>query len=371
MTITAPVTPRFALPTLPEPVWYAAFAALAYAVLAVAAWLAGPRHIRALRLAAIAGAALLPLLVLVGLGQRQEEVEVVRRSAQHLLAHGTPYPGGMGTESTAYNPYLPGMSLFGLPGLDPGVLFAAACLGTVAMSVWLRRADPGPLTLVLASPLVALTVATGGDDLPVLGLSCLGLALAGRRPELAGLVLGFAATLKATAWPALFIGLVLVMATSGGGRRFTGAAGAVMAVGLGLPVLADPHGFTANAVLFPLGLTPAASPADSPLPGHLLAELGSMGHATALILLVVSAVGMAVSLLVSSPSDARAAARRLALGLALAACLMPATRWGYFVYPLVLAVWSLAPESAGEPAEAVRAEDAVRADDTEEPWLAA
>ncbi|MDG4866226.1 hypothetical protein P8605_49550, partial [Streptomyces sp. T-3] len=47
---------------------------------------------------------------------------------------------------------------------------------------------------------------------------------------------------------------------------------------------------------------------------------------------------LAVSLVVRPPGTARAAAARLALGLGLAMALMPATRFGYLVYPLVLGV---------------------------------
>jgi hypothetical protein len=50
-------------------------------------------------------------------------------------------------------------------------------------------------------------------------------------------------------------------------------------------------------------------------------------------------LGMAVSLVVRPPGDGPAAARRLAIGLVIAMLLMPATRWGYLVYPLVLLAW--------------------------------
>lgn len=45
---------------------------------------------------------------------------------------------------------------------------------------------------------------------------------------------------------------------------------------------------------------------------------------------------------------------RLALGLLLATALMPATRWGYLIYPAVLALWGLLattpePEPARQP----------------------
>ena len=52
-------------------------------------------------------------------------------------------------------------------------------------------------------PICALTLATGGDDLPVLGLCLLGLALAATAAIRVGRVLaiGAAAALKLFAWP--------------------------------------------------------------------------------------------------------------------------------------------------------------------------
>ena len=48
-----------------------------------------------------------------------------------------------------------------------------------------------------------------------------------------------------------------------------------------------------------------------------------------------------VWLIVRPPRDARDAAWRLAIGLAVMFTLAPATRWGYFVYPIALVGWLL------------------------------
>ncbi|WP_176611733.1 glycosyltransferase 87 family protein [Actinomadura sp. WMMB 499] len=297
---------------------------------------------------AFAGAAVLPLAVLVATGQAQPEVGVVERSAAHLLEHGTPYrvPGpGEGYE--AYNPYLPAMALLGLPsaltGSDARVVFAVVFAVLLAASTLLLRgrAASGPLTLLAASPPVALPLAVGGDDLPVLGLACLGLALAARgNPASAGLALGLAAAMKPTAWPVLLACLALLLAHRTGGRRFTAAAGGALAAGAVLPALVDPRAFLENAVRFPMGLAEVGSPAGSPLPGRLLADLGTGGHAVALAALGAAALAMGVSLVVRPPADVRAAALRVAVGLALATALMPASRWGYLVYPAVLVLWA-------------------------------
>jgi hypothetical protein len=96
-----------------------------------------------------------------------------------------------------------------------------------------------------------------------------------------------------------------------------------------------------NTVLFPLGLSKYKTPAASPLPGHLLATTGMAGHWAAVALLIAAGLGFAVSLVVRPPADARAAAWRLAIGLAVMFTLAPATRWGYFVYPIGLVLWTL------------------------------
>jgi hypothetical protein len=137
------------------------------------------------------------------------------------------------------------------------------------------------------------------------------------------------------------VGLALVAVTAG--RRAAARAGLVALGVAGLVVvpaaLADPRAFTEHVVLFPLGAAGVTSPATSPLPGYLLATYVPGGRALAVAALMTTAVAMAVSLVVRPPRTVVAAADRLALGLGLAMCLMPATRFGYLVYPLLLAAW--------------------------------
>jgi len=115
----------------------------------------------------------------------------------------------------------------------------------------------------------------------------------------------------------------------------------VLAVALAPAALVDPYAFLQNTVLFPLGLTEHKTPAASPLPGHLLAMTGMAGHWAAVALLVAAGLGFATSLIVRPPTDGRAVAWRLALGLGVMFTLAPATRWGYFVYPIGLVGWML------------------------------
>jgi hypothetical protein len=312
----------------PHRVW-GVVAGAGYVVAAVLA--CGARSRPAARVVAVAGAVVVPLVCLVTAGLGQLEVAVVERSGQLLLTTGSPYV----TDPTAvadFNPYLPGMALFGvLPGDARwwlGGAFVAALAAAGLHRAWL-----------LACPLVALPLTVGGIDLPVVGLMCLGVVLAGQgRPGRAGLVLGAAAALKWTAWPALPVALALIAVRRGGRPALRYAAVALStATAAVLPfALADPSGFYRSVIAFPLGLTDTTSPAASPLPGHLLATYLPGGRVIALALLAVSALLIAVSLVVRPPGTAQVAAARLALGLGLAMALMPATRFGYLVYSLVL-----------------------------------
>ena len=66
---------------------------------------------------AVSGALLVPLCWLAAAGRGMPEVGVVAHSAGLLVAHGKPYQSAaqLGSDVYGYNPYLPGMTLFGLP----------------------------------------------------------------------------------------------------------------------------------------------------------------------------------------------------------------------------------------------------------------
>ncbi|GAA2651971.1 hypothetical protein GCM10010425_76800 [Streptomyces spororaveus] len=125
-------------------------------------------------------------------------------------------------------------------------------------------------------------------------------------------------------------------------------------------MLVDISAFYQNVVLYPLGLGPTASSAQSPLLGYLIVLLLPHGKAVTTALIALSAVGVGASLLLRPPRSTVAAADRLALGLLLAIALSPATRIGYAVYPIVLIAWPrftarlsadrpATPHPAGEP----------------------
>jgi hypothetical protein len=356
----------------PERVW-GAFAAISYAVSAVTAAVVRRRGVSLAVMISLAGAAAAPLAWMAVTGMAQPEVAVIIRSAAMLVHQGTPYasPAALAAAHSwrAYDPYLPALVVFGVPrvfvgGLlsDPRIWFGIAFAATFAAAARIARV-PRPAwctVLVTASPVVALPLAVGGDDLPVLGLMCLGLALAsqGSRSQwrwaaAAGLALGLAAAMKATAWPAVAVVAVLLLARQGW-RAIAWFAAAVLGVAMavdGPAVAAHPAAALANTVLYPLGLAKVASPAASLLPGHLLANTGTLGHWTALMLMVLAGAAVGAWMIVRPPRDAHVAGWRLTLGLALLFVLAPASRVGYFVYPLGLAAWLLLsrwPELPGD-----------------------
>jgi hypothetical protein len=375
---------------------WAAFGYAAATALA-AAW-PGPRGRAAALAAALAVALAGPLAWLALTAPATPDTAVVTRSGVLLLAHGTPYlaPAALAHGGwLAYDPYLPVMALFGLPralgwpGLagDPrpwlaaatflilGAAFAtarrraaAAATGPgLASAAPVRGAALGLAAFAVASPVLAFPLALGITDPPVIALTCLALALLTRPattppppaaprgvppgsalgcPGLwpAAVVLGVACAMKYTAWPALAILAVMLIARDGAraATRFTAAAVATMAAlsaVLAPAALTAPAALIDNTVLFPLGLTKARSPAQSPLPGHILATLGPAGHLAAIALLITTSLAFAAWLVLRPPADTQAAALRLALGLALMFALSPATRFGYFAYPAALCGW--------------------------------
>ena len=203
---------------------------------------------------------------------------------------------------------------------------------------------------------------TGGDDLPVIALMLLSLALATRRrPVWSGFAMGLAGTLKFTAWPLLLL-LTLGERDRQGRRailRYGLAVGAVVVPVLGVGIALAPRAFFLNAVRFPLGLTQVKSPAASPLIGQELVSL--LPHAKPEVIAILGLIGIAAvgyGLWRWPPSSPRSAAGFTGLAMLLATLLAPATRFGYLIYPLNLLTWAvlLRPEvsaSEDEIADAV------------------
>jgi hypothetical protein len=346
---------------------WAIWAAVAYGVTTAILWLTRRSTIPVVvpLFVSLAGALAAPVAWLVTRVTPTPEVQVISRSAVLLLQHGSPYlPPGQLASWLSYNPYLPIMAVFGLPkALGASGLLADPRVWLTAVSIvliWAAFAVAAPhrhcescrrgvllsTVFIVASPVIAFPLAVGITDPPVIALLFLTLALIARPSNVvrAVVALGVACAMKATAWPAVpvFTAMLAARDSAKTAWRFAGATivvGLALSAALAPSALRSPYAFLQNIVLFPLGLSKYKTPAASPLPGHLLAITGMAGHWAAVALLVAAGLGFATSLIVRPPADARAAAWRLALGLAVMFTLAPATRWGYFVYPIGLVGW--------------------------------
>ncbi|EEP72509.1 hypothetical protein MCAG_02836 [Micromonospora sp. ATCC 39149] len=373
--------------TLPPHRAWGAVAAFGYllAALAVAGQLAARRRDAAAPLAGLparwavtgfawAATTLSPLLLQSAqraggrIDRAQEEVVVVEHSGNRLVETGTPYLGHDAIAALpaddrllGYTPYQPGMALFGLPRAvadgwwtDARVWFALATALFLALAVRaLRPADPAAagdrpaavlrgIQAATVLPICALTLATGGDDLPVLALCLLALALAAAdRPGRAGLAIGAAGALKLFAWPVALVLIAWAATRRSAGKLALGALG-LPALALLPALLVDRDALVENVLRLPLGHGLVTSPAQSPFPGHLIATALPAGRVIAAALLVAAGAAIAARLLRRPPRTAATAALICAYGLLAAILLMPATRFGYLLYPVALLAWASA-----------------------------
>jgi hypothetical protein len=315
----------------------------------------------------LVGATLAPLSLEIVWHAQQPEVTVVEQAGVRLaqgkdLYSASVHDGRLVSADKgepafeSFFPYLPIMSLFGLPSsthgpielTDARILFSLVTLLAVACALTLCR---GPterkmrtLQLMTVLPTAALPLATGGDDMPVVALLLLALVLAQRRqPGLSGVVLGVVSAMKFTAWP--LAALALFAARDAEGRR----APKRMALGLLLvagPVVVpflwqNPVTFVQNVVLFPLGLVGVASPAASALPGHILVTLlPGLHHVLPLAVALVGGTVLVRHLRHRPPTTAAEVATLAGWVMLVAILLAPATRVGYLLYPVDFFVWA-------------------------------
>ncbi|MDA1386405.1 MULTISPECIES: glycosyltransferase 87 family protein [Glycomyces] len=313
-------------------------------------------------------------------GRAQEEVLVVEASGARLLDTGSPYLhadaiAALPEPLLGYNPYQPGMAVFGIPAAlfgehwwtDARVYFLLAAAACAIAAARLLRGGPGsalnptgagkgPLLRAVQAtfvfPVCALTFATGGDDMPVVALMVLALAFAHReRAFAAGLAIGAAGALKLFAWPAAVVIAFLLWRNGDlqswrslraiNVRRYLAGFALPVAATM-LPVLAvDARGFFDNVIAFGLGHGVVTSPAQSPLPGFLIAQYVPSGDLIAPALLGLAALVIAGLIWVRPPVTAASAALWCTAGLSAAFLLMPSTRFGYLLYPVVLLGWWL------------------------------
>ena len=364
-----------------DQVW-AIWAACGYAVALFMLWRWSSRT--AATGVSVALAVLAPLLWLSVAYRLEDGMYVIDRSAGLLLHHGLPYlSAAQVTGWLSYNPYLPVMTLFGLPsaaglgGLagNSGVWIAVGTVIPLAAAFWIAMPHRGcavcrrdallATAVAVASPVIGLNLAVITTDPPVLALILLALALAARPAGAtravsaavgSGVALGVACDLKSTAWLAVPV-LAAMFAARDGARaagRFVAASAVTVVVLIAVlapAALTSLRGLDAlvqNSVLFPLGLTKYKTPAESLLPGHLLTAMGTAGHVVSVGLLLAAGLGIAISLVIRPPRDVPAAAWRLAIGLALMFLLGPNVRFGYFIYPLGLIGWLALTAGTGD-----------------------
>ncbi|WP_328463925.1 glycosyltransferase 87 family protein [Actinoplanes sp. NBC_00393] len=348
---------------LPHRAW-GAVAAWGYLIAALVVagqlMLRRPRAREAIAWVTYAAVALLPLVIQAvqragGRTDRaQEEVVVVEHMGESLLHSGTPYLGRaeiaalpLDERLLGYRPYQPGMAIFGLPRAAAGdfwwtdarIWFAIATVVALGVAVALLANGPHRVRAIQAAtvlPVTALTLATGGDDIPVLALCLLALALAATgRFGWSGAAVGAAAACKLFALPVLAVLAVLAIAT-GNWRRFLPPALGLPLLALLPPLLADPDALVENVLRFPLGHGLVTSPAQSPFPGYLIAQAVPF-LATALLVAAAAVIGLL--LLRRPPRTAAAAALFCGFGLLTAILLMPTTRFGYVLYPAAFLLW--------------------------------
>ncbi|ALG13627.1 glycosyltransferase family 87 protein [Kibdelosporangium phytohabitans] len=278
----------------------------------------------------------------------QPEVWVIERAGRLLLSTGSPYVD-LSTLNRPpvvddYTPYSPAMALLGLPNALFGrsVLTDArivAFVVTLVIFLLVLKALDWPSLPIRSVQFVALTTfttlstAVAGNDMPVVALLILGAVLATRsNPWAAGLVLALASSMKLTALPAAAV----VAVALGFSWRFLAAFAGGLVAFTGISAAANWEAFVDNVIRFPANMAEVRSPAGSPLPGHLLEQTGPVGHTAVLVLLGLAAVGMVWWLLARPPRTTAEILLRTGVGLGVAMLLMPATRWGYLIYPIAL-----------------------------------
>jgi hypothetical protein len=300
-----------------------------------------------------------PLAELAVKWQGQNEIWLVQHSAERLVSQAALYPTDDGSlaDMNGYFPYLPAMALLGLPArvaralqwpqMLTDVRWAFVVVYIVLAAIVIRglRGDRARAWLwFVASPVAAMPLATGGDDLPVIGLLLLALTFSRRQhTALAGAAAGLACAAKLTALPVALALAVMTRVRRGRsqGLRFGLAWLALTAVFIAPTLALEPRGLYMHEFAFPAGLAAVPSPAASPFPGHVLSESSALGHWIALGLLAACAAGLLGWLAWRPPRDEGAVAWLSAAALTAAMLLLPASRAGYLVYPILLALFAL------------------------------
>ena len=326
------------------------------------------------------------------------ETYVVERSGQLLLHTGTPYidAGHLATPHVAdYNPYSPLLAIFGFPTSWWGThwwtdvrLYLLPATVLVLLLTWLLAHKPAipesALLLLVAVPPVTMNfVAAGIDALLVALLLLCAVAAFHDKPAtaaLAGLAGGIALGMKLTALPVVLVVLIALAYQWGAARRphtahpaahpaarsaersaersaahpaaqFAVFTVVLLAVTLAAYIpfyLKNPDAMVENIIHYPSGSAAVTSSAQGGTPGQLIAATGPVGVWIARALLFLAGIALVVWMVKRPPSTLVRTLWICAVGLTAAMLLMPASRFGYLIYPAVLAAGALVARDAQE-----------------------
>ncbi len=283
------------------------------------------------------------------------------------LPHAVKYHAPGEPDFAGFLPYLPLMAVAGIPseiwpndGLsDARIFFALTTLGVAAVALYMCRADGKrkirAIQALVILPLASLPLATGGDDIPVVGFLLLAMVLAQRRrPFASGVVFGIASAMKFTAWPLAALALFAARGRNGERRPFSMLAGmVVVAVPTIFPfALRGPFALIDDVVLFPLGLSAIPTTAASALPGHVLVTaFPSLSRALPLSVGLVLAVLLARHLYRHTPHTVAEVCMIAGVVMSALILLAPEARIGYLLYPINFFVWAYLLAEPARPPE--------------------
>lgn len=314
------------------------------------------------------------------------ETAVVERGGELFLRNGSPYLDISALPHPQvwhYNPYSPLLSVFGVPRAifgnhwwtDARWFFMLATL-LVLWAAW-RLAqrphipDAALLLLAVFPPVTQNFVAAGIDALIVALMVWAIVAISRGQSFIAGLIAAVAVGMKLTALPVVVVAAVFAFCrpprprsartsrafrASRGTRNSRSVQGALFvgATLLGMVAVYVPafalnrEAFLENVIRYPLGLSRVTSSAQGGTPGQLISSIGPAGKSVVLGFLVVAAFLILAWIVWRPPRTATRAFAISAVGLFTAMLLMPASRFGYIIYPAVLTAAALTSFSAGK-----------------------
>lgn len=316
------------------------------------------------------------------------ETAVVERGGELLLRHGSPYLDIAALPQPQvwhYNPYSPLLSVFGVPRAVVGAhwwtdarWFFMLATVLVLWAAWRAAQRPhipgGALLVVAALPPVTQNFVAAGIDALIVALMVWAIVAVSRGQSFgAGLIAAAAVGMKLTALPVVVVAAVFAFCRAGDNRTLDSARSAgstrstrsihsadsassirgirgllfVGATLLGMVTVYVPafvlnrEAFLENVIRYPLGLARVTSSAQGGTPGQLISSISPAGKSVVLGFLVVAALLIVAWMVWRPPRTATRAFAISAVGLLAAMVLMPASRFGYLIYPAVLAAAAL------------------------------